>query len=441
MSGAVGTASSPFTRRGVLFLVLFGAAAFLSLIWMIGNGDGSREDNDGGAHVGGMGLTGFSALASLLEKQGYAVQRSRNEGAFARPGLLVLTPPQFVSAEEISKAIGKHRAEGPTLLVLPKWMAFQVPPLLKNKLKPKPGWVLLDGADAPMWANDIDPLGDLDVLQSKADAAGSGWSGLGYSGRFPDPKHVQPMFGDSIIPLVSDGVDRPLVGYLDDGTANTDLSEAAGVPFDEDEFEEYEYPLIVVSEPDLLNNYGLSGKDRALFALALVRLMDESEDGGRMPVTFDMTLNGLGRTSNLLTLAFTPPFLAATLCLLMAAFVIGWRAFLRFGPPTTGERALAFGKAALVSNAAGLVRRARRLHLLGPPYVDRARDRLVGALALPRGLDHAKTDEAIDRALKARNADAEPFTAIATRLQKARAPHELIKAARELHALERMLVR
>lgn len=41
-----------------------------------------------------------------------------------------------------------------------------------------------------------------------------------------------------------------------------------------------------------------------------------------MTITFDLTLNGLGESKNLLTLAFEPPFLAATLCLLFAALVI-----------------------------------------------------------------------------------------------------------------------
>ena len=163
--------------------------------------------------------------------------------------------------------------------------------------------------------------------------------------------------------------------------------------------------------------------------------------GGAQIVNFDLTLNGFTRALNLLTLAFTPPFLAATLCLLLAAVATGWRAFLRFGPPRAGVRAIAFGKQALVSNAAGLIRRSRRLHLITTPYATRARERLVQALALPRLADVAATEAAIDRALAARAPEATPFSAIAARLRAAHSPHDIIKAAQDLHALERTLIR
>lgn len=172
-----------------------------------------------------------------------------------------------------------------------------------------------------------------------------------------------------------------------------------------------------------------------------LRLIEAPMGGERLPVNFDLTLNGHARSANLLTLAFTPPFLAATICLLLAALAIGWRAFLRFGPPTRPDRAIAFGKRALVGNAAGLIRRARRLHLLGGPYIDRARDRLVRGLGLPRHAERSATDEAIDRALAARAPEATPFSTIADRLRSGHSAHEIVKAARELHALERKLVR
>jgi hypothetical protein len=154
-----------------------------------------------------------------------------------------------------------------------------------------------------------------------------------------------------------------------------------------------------------------------------------------------MTLNGHARSSNLLTLAFTPPFLATTLCLLLAAALVGWRAFVRVGLPRKQGRAIAFGKTALVANAAGLMRRTRRLHLVTRPYLDRSRERLVRALALPRQADAEATDRAIDRALKVRAPDAPAYSATAAKLLSARHPHDAVRAARDLHSLERKLVR
>ena len=47
-----------------------------------------------------------------------------------------------------------------------------------------------------------------------------------------------------------------------------------------------------------------------------------------------------------------------------------------------GHFLIAFGKLALVTNSSGLLRRARRLHLLAEPYVERSRERIARALAL-----------------------------------------------------------
>ena len=170
-----------------------------------------------------------------------------------------------------------------------------------------------------------------------------------------------------------------------------------------------------------------------------VRLIEIAMEGKRLPVSFDLTLNGFARSANLLTLAFTPPFLAATLCLLIAALAVGWRAFLRFGPARQGTRAIAFGKRALIANAAGLIRRTRRLHLVAAPYADHARERLAKALALPRLADVAATEAAIDRALAARAGNSAPFSQIAARLRAARRPHDILEAAQDLHSLERTL--
>jgi hypothetical protein len=195
------------------------------------------------------------------------------------------------------------------------------------------------------------------------------------------------------------------------------------------------YPIILVFEPDLLDNYGMAKADNAVLAERLVQA------AGAKEVNFDLTLNGFARKPNLLTLAFTPPFLAATLCLMLAALAVGWRAFQRFGPPRAAARAIAFGKQALVSNAAGLIRRSRRLHLVTAAYATRARERLTRVLALPRLADAEATEAAIDRALAARAPGATPFSVIAARLRAARSPHDILKAAQDLHALERTLIR
>lgn len=431
----VAVGANPFSRRAVLGIVLIGSALFLALLWMIGTGTGMGSANDGEAHAASKGLTGYAAMADYLERRGYAVRKVRNEGALAEPGLLVLTPPALADGKDIEKIVSARRYQGATLVITPKWIS--APPTQDQEKHAKKGWVRLGGTMAPHWQGFLD---DVTVDLGKVDANGqpARWNGLGLSGTLPDRDALLWGQGKRLVPLVTEQDGRILAALIDDGGTYPRLERLARGHRHSAVEDEDLYPLVVVFEPDLLDNYGMASRSSAQLLDRLIPAMEVGKGG---PVLFDLTLNGLGRSDNLLTLAFTPPFLAATLCLLMAALITGWRAFLRFGPPFAPDRAIAFGKRALVANSAGLVRRSGRLHLLSGPYAERARERLVQALALPRTLDPDQAADAIDRALASRHPDAEPFTAITARLKAARRPHDLLKAARDLHALERMLIR
>ncbi len=428
------SSAGPFNPRAVLALLVLGGALFVALLWLIGSGAGSGSANNGGAHAGGKGLNGFAAFADLLERRGYAVSRSRSEGRLDDPGLLVLTPPHFSEAKEIEAVIAKRRMIGPTLLVLPKWMAVPAPPALAGNAAKK-GWVYLSDARPPMWGDLVASIGKLDLRVEQRPGEGSRWGGLGLGGRLPDPGAVQSMTSGGLVALVRDGNAQMLAGYLDDTGTYPVLDDLAGVnPANAQD--EGMFPLVIVAEPDLLDNYGMADAARARLALGLV---SAAMEGKHLPVTFDLTFNGLGRSANLLTLAFTPPFLAATLCLLIAALATGWRALLRFGPPRRAARAIAFGKASLIANAAGLIRRTRRFHLVSGPYADQVRERLARALALPRSADHAATEKLIDRAVAGRMAADNAFSTLAARLRAARREADIVRAAQNLHSLERTL--
>lgn len=433
-------AANPFSPRAVLALVIFGALVFVALLYMIGSGMASGSTNDGGGHAAGKGLNGYAAFAAYLERRGHPVRRSRDSASLDDPGLLVLTPPHWMKGAELASIIARRRQAGSTLIVLPKWIAMQAPVGAPGA---KRGWVHLGSAQAPHWEGFLDH-----VTVAVAPLASARWQGGGQAGRLPDGKHVQSGVGERLFPLVrSAGDGRILAAYLDDGDAGAELAGMAPASLVQASEMADAYPVVLVFEPDLFNNYGMADGANARLAERLVAALDESAgyegagDEARGAITFDLTLNGHARSRNLLTLAFTPPFLAATLCLLIAAIVIGWRAFLRFGPARRPTRAIAFGKRALVANTAGLVRRARRAHLIAPPYAAAARERLLRLLALPRMPDAAAADAAIDRALAARHPDAIPFSEAAARLASARRPHDLLKAAQAIHALERKLHR
>lgn len=452
MSGA--SHDGGFPPRTVLALVLFGTIAFVALLWMIGSGMADRDPNAEGAHAAGKGLTGFSALAQFMQKRDWQVSQARSLGALKQEGVLILTPLHGSDPADIEAAVKLHRPFGPTVVILPKWLTTTLP---RRTVQVKEGWVKLVQAYPPEWPGFHDEIG-LEVTPRERGSDLGNWYGAGQSGTLPQGMAVmsgQFVGGASedevedgeeggwpLVPLVqSEAGGKMLAGYVFDASEAEGLDEIAegDLPELDEELEgDGSYPLVFVFEPDLFNNYGFSSQANALLA---ERLLVAALDGGERRLIFDMTLPGYGRSANLLTLAFTPPFLAATLCLLLAAAVLMWRALHRFGPPLAAGRAIAFGKRALVANAAGLVRRARRLHLVGPPYADAARERLMRALALPHRLDPAAAEKAIDRALATRDPEAQPFSAAAAAMRAARRPADLLRAAQILHSLERTLKR
>lgn len=424
---------SPFSLKAVLAIVVFGAVVFVALLWMIGSGTGSGSSNDGGAHGGGKGLSGYAAMADFLERRGMTVRRSMSEGALDDRGLLILTPPHHADGAALAEIVGKRRYAGPTLIVTPKWIAAEPP---ANTPGAKKGWVTLAGPQMPEWRGFLDDVA-VALTPMRAQGQPAGWAGAGLKGELPVSEQVLSGQGARLVPLVTGQQDgRILAGYVRDGGSYPALEGIALKKPDHGGDDDATYPVVIVFEPDLLNNYGMADGVNALLAERLVRAAAEDSDGS---VIFDLTLNGHSRSANLLTLAFTPPFLAATICILLAALAVGWRAFVRFGAPARTGPAIAFGKRALVANAAGLIRRAGRLHLVAGPYAAAARERLARALSLPRLPDAQATDAAIDRALAGHNPDAEPFSHTAARLAAARRPHDILRAAQDLHSLERTL--
>jgi hypothetical protein len=424
---------NPFTLRSALFLVLGGAVLFVALLWMIGAGLGGGSANDGGGHGAGRGLNGYAGLARLVEARGAAVRLSRSGKAAGEPGLLVLTPPAYADGAEIDRLVEQHRQAGPTMVVTPKWQAAPLPASVRPE-GAKEGWVQIVGTAPPRWEGFLDDVG----VALGPMRGGARWQAQGFGGLLPAPEQTLSGSGPRLVPLVAGADGAILAAYLADGGHYPQLAAMALERPEATVAGQQRWPLILVFEPDLVDNYGLAREENARLALALV---DAAIGGQAMPVVFDLTLNGHARTANLLTLAFTPPFLAATLCLLLAAVVIGWRAFVRFGPPRRAGRAIAFGKRALVANSAGFLRRTRRLHLVTLPYADRARAATIRALGLARQPSVEAAERAIDRALVARAPDAPPFSAIAARLRSARSVTQAVTAARELHALERKLTR
>ncbi len=418
MSGSDQTTrgASPFSRGAVLGIVLVSFTAFLAMIYFISVGDTGGPQNRGAAHAYANGLNGYSGFVELLEAEGFDVTRSRGREGLDTNDLLILTPPQFADPEEITSILESRQYVGPTLVILPKWIAGPIDGRVAEQDRERAGrdWVTLLGANPAPWTTDLpEPFTLTHSMNADDVSTNASWRGFGLSGRLPTPRLTFAQNDSAFEPLVTDPAGRALVVNVvgDEGT----------------EYYSNAHWTMFVAEPDLVNNFGLADATRAAAAIALVR---EAGYGDMTSVTFDLTLNGYGGSVNLLTLAFQPPFLAATLCLILAILIVGWRAFLRFGPPAASSPEIAFGKKRLVSNGAGLIVRARRLGLLGKPYVALIERKLARLLGL------TKPDiEAIDAALLRRLPSEEPFSIRAARMENADRPADILRAARALNEL------
>ncbi len=415
-----GQQGNPFNPRTLLAMVVVGFVAFIALLYFIAVGDTGQDDNNGAAHAASNSLNGYSGLVNLLESNGSDVLVSRSPSDLETYDLLVLTPTTFTDAEEFAELLDERKFQGPTLIILPKWWTAPVPQNLPDELEGevKRGWVKLMGHQSPSWTEDLPaPFGFKVSSDELKNDQRADFEGYEIAGTLPTGKINYAEEKTTNRTLVEDGTGRPI---------------AISVWGEEDsDFYNDGYAVVFVTEPDLMNNYGMADEQRARLALELIS--DIGYDDGS-EVVFDLTLNGLGDQTNLLTLAFRPPFLAATLCLIAVLLVIGWRAFKRFGPPVSQGPAIAFGKQRLVANGAGLIVRAKRFGLLADPYIELSAQRARQAVGV-----YSRDSEALDEAIANRLPGEPNFTQRANALRAARSQTDILRAAQALKELERTL--
>ena len=411
--------SSPFRPAVVALLLLVGAGAFLLLLVAMGKGWTGEGEGGAGSHAASNGLDGYAGLVQLLEARGHSVELSRSPGDFDDYSMAVLTPPHFYDAVEIQSVLEKRRYVGPTIVVLPKWHIMPIDDESADKAKAGEDWVRLEGVSSPAWFSELALAKGSELVTGRT----SGWEGFGASGKLAKPDSEQALIKQPDLPL------DPLV-------VDTEGDMLAGLSYYDGDDDAY--PVLVVFDPDLLNNQGLADEARAALA---VKLVESAVDGETdVPIVFDLTFAGMGNSENLLTLAFRPPFLAATLCLLLAALVIAWRGFTRFGPPVAETPELAQGKAQLARNGAALIGRVRRWHLLAEPFAELVTARIAAALGIRDGTPEAR-EAAIERALVRAGHTDTGFSLAAHTMRNAGKPGEILRAARALKSIERMLKR
>lgn len=339
MSEAAASHAPAFSPRVILTLVLVGVISFSALAVLFAYAPDLRADTEGGANAlspSAVGLEGAVVMAKALDMP-VVISRARPATMAASQSLLVLAPPAYTAGKELEE----FPETIATLIVLPKWTT-QPDPVRRGFVR-KAGLEPVEKTATEL-LKPFAPKTDIARRSAVSRPSLRGTGALFAEGTYlplAEVDRLQTISGPGWIPLLVDESGRPV------------LVRSKAV--------EHVY---VLADPDLLNTQGLSKLDNARAGMAILDTL--RAEGG---VIFDVTLNGYQRGRGLWRMMLEPPWLAATLCAVAAAVLMGLHALARFGPAQRRGRAFALGKQALVDNSAGLVRMARKEHELAPAYV------------------------------------------------------------------------
>ena len=153
----------------------------------------------------------------------------------------------------------------------------------------------------------------------------------------------------------------------------------------------------VLSEPDLVNTMAFNTQNGAQLSGTILDEIIYDASSLEMSADFDVSLHGLEKNRNVVKLMVTPPFLAATLCLLAAGGLVAWQGFNRFGDPARVRPDYAQGPVSLAQTAAEFMGIADRAHKTGKEYADLIRRHVAADLGYKD-----RTNAHIDTLLDAR---------------------------------------
>jgi hypothetical protein len=388
--------------RTAAILLLVGAFASLALLLLLAYAPDLRNADNTGNNGLSRSAIGFAGLRELLQLSGIPAEIDRSRlGHTTRPGLIIVTPDATTSPVDLRDFVSS--ADAPVLIVLPKWETVPLP--LQN------GWVMKAGVIPPLIVTRLIAR----VLP------------LGITRRPGDTKEITLSSPYSIItipePLSSIEQLQTVGGRGDEllivqgrGNAAVLLSRRQGTR----EFH-------ILSDPDLMNNHGLSDRATAHAALAIIGALRI----GKGPVLLDVTLNGLGSSPSLLRSMFEQPFRGASICALLAAILMALHALVRFGAPE-GRPEIERSKKALADNTAGLVRMTGREGGMARRYVAATRDMALARLGARRVTLQAQ--DALLAALERNNGLDGTYAQLSAEAAEARKSDDLIRIAGKVYA-------
>ena len=427
-----------FRPLTLISLILIGFFAFGALIVLSGFAADFRKAPPGQATPRSVSAVGYKALSNYLEKIGYDVQETRGKRkAYDRENRLVIYTPSRPT-RRLAKII---EAEGDAinLVILPKWSVGQMIP--RRNEETKKGWARKTSTeglnsvsqfaflmeDIPVIRRNDNPSPDAEVFFNTPSTHNS------QNNYQPDFKDLQ--YFDLKTRWTDYRKELAEIQRLKKEEIRRKTAEAKGETYkpkkkkekkrsrtdDSDEKEtKPSKPLpkhdailkiddrvvlikledtqtYVLSEPDLINTMAFRTQGGAQLTNDILDSVIYDASSQAISVDFDVSLHGIEANRNIVKLMVTPPFLAATLCLLAAGGLVGWQGFNRFGDPARLRPDFAQGPVSLAQTAAEFMSVANRAHKTGNNYAALVRRQTAAELGLK-----ARTTDDIDILLDAR---------------------------------------
>lgn len=312
--------TNPFSRTTLIVLIGVAAVSLGVAVALTFFGNDLRGSQSAGVDGYSTSAIGHKALVRILEKLDIPVVVSRSDSADkAKHGLLIVAEPiatDTASRDRLSKLVSDAQR---VLVVLPKWYG--------SAERGKP-W-LHDASLLPVEevTSVVDALGLPNRGAIRRDSRPSTW--------LSEPGVVHPVIRE---PQVIAMKDLDAVVWDSNGYQLLGWAEHAGTQ------------LYVLTDPDVLNNFGLRNPENARFTINLIELLRENG-----PVVFDETLHGYAQQPSLARTLFRFPLVLATLQVLVCAVLVVWAAMVRFGPRREAPPPIAPGKDFLIRNTAALL--------------------------------------------------------------------------------------
>jgi hypothetical protein len=312
--------TSPFSRTTLVVVIAvavvsFGVAVALTIV-----GDELGAKRSAGADGYSVSAIGHNGLVRLLEELDVPVVVSRSDsGDKARHGLLIIAEPTVTDAASRQRLAKLVDSAPNVLVVLPKWY---------GSVERGKTWIS-DARLLPL--EEVSPVIEALALKEAATVARAHAS----VGWIVDPGVTRPVIREP--QLIATGA---LAAIVTDAAGNQLLGRT----------ERESGTLIVLADPDVLNNFGLRTADNARFVLDLI---DQLRHDG--PVVIDEAMHGYAQQPSLSRTLFRFPLVLATLQVLVCAVLVVWAAMVRFGPRREAPPPIAPGKDFLIRNTAALL--------------------------------------------------------------------------------------